>query len=48
MKKKIAAIIVALTMCIGVTGCNEAYKDGNCNFTHVDNEYIHLITVCDK
>ena len=48
MKKKIAAIIVALTMCISVTGCNEAYKDGDCNFSHVDNEYIHLITVCDN
>lgn len=48
MKKKIAAIIVALSMCIGVTGCNEAYKNGDYNFSHVDNEYIHLITVCDK
>ncbi len=48
MKKKIAAIIVALSMCIGVTGCSEVSKDGDCNFSHVDNEYIHLITVCDK
>lgn len=48
MKKKIAAIIVALTMCISVTGCTEVYKDGDRNFVYVDNEYIHLITVCDK
>ena len=48
MKKKIAAIIVALSMWVGVTRCNEAYKDGDCNFSHVDNEYIHLSTVCDN
>ena len=48
MKKKIAAIIVALSMCIGVTGCSGKIKDGNHNFTDVDNEYIHLITVCDR
>lgn len=48
MKKKIAAIIVALTMCISVTGCSGAINNGDYNFSHVDNEYIHLITVCDK
>nr|DAR20366.1 MAG TPA: protein of unknown function (DUF4969) [Caudoviricetes sp.] len=48
MKKKIAAIIVALSMCVGMTGCSEKVRNGNCNFTYVDNEYIHLITVCDR
>lgn len=48
MKKKIAAIIVALSMCVGITGCSEKVRDGNRNFTYVDNKYIHLITVCDK
>ena len=23
-------------------------NEDNCNFTYVDNEYIHLITVCDR
>ena len=49
MKKKIATIIVALSICVGVTGCSSGKaRDGNCNFTYVDNEYIHLITVCDR
>jgi hypothetical protein len=48
MKKKIAIIIVALSICVGMAGCSGKARDGNCNFTYVDNEYIHLITVCDR
>ena len=48
MKKKIAIIIVALSICVGKTGCSGKNRDGNYNFTYVDNEYIHLITVCDR
>lgn len=46
--KKIVAIVLGLTMCIGMTGCSGKVRDGNRNFTYVDNEYIHLITVCDR
>ena len=48
LKKKIATIIVALSICVGMTGCSGKVRDGNCNFTYVDNKYIHLITVYDR
>ena len=48
MKKKIATIIVALSICVGITGCSGKVRDGNRNFTYVENEYIHLITVWDR
>lgn len=47
MKKKIAAIALGLSMCVGMTGCSKT-RDGEDNFRSVDNKYIHLITVCDK
>ena len=48
LKKKIVAIVLGLTICIGMTGCSGKVRDGNCNFTYVDNKYIHLITVYDR
>lgn len=47
MKKKIAAIVLGLSICFCTTGCNKA-NSGEYNFKNVDNGYIHLITVCDK
>lgn len=47
MKKKIAAIALGLSMCVGMTGCSKM-RDGEDNSRYVDNKYIHLITVCDK
>ena len=47
MKKRIAAIVLGLSMCIGMTGCGKT-NNGEYNFKNVDNRYIHLITVCDK
>lgn len=48
MKKKVAAIVLGLSMCLSITGCSDKLKDGNANFRYVDNKYIHLITICDK
>lgn len=48
MKKKIAAIVLGLSICIGMTGCSNDMRDGDVNFKYADNKYIHLVPVYDK
>ena len=40
MKKKILAVVLGLTLCFGMTGCGAYLKDGDSNFSNVDNKYI--------
>ena len=48
MKKKILAVTLVLTLCFGMTGCGAYVKDGDSNFSNVDNKYIKMHEIYDK
>lgn len=48
MKKKILAVVLGLALCLGMTGCGSHIKDGNSNFSNVDNKYIKMHEIYDK
>ena len=48
MKKKICGVALVLALSIGMTGCGSYLKNGDSNFSNVDNKYIKMHEIYDK